>query len=414
MTFPLLVAALIVIALFFIILPLLRVEDIQEVSREDQNIAIAKNKLAELKQQLKNSEISESQFTTGKGDLENALALDLENQQANPQHQGGRYLVIVLSLALPLASVAMYWKLGTPNLLDPQAKLAEIQASASQAHKNLSDMSTEDVLDIVKKRLKANPDDGEGWYILGRTFMNIQKYSEAVTAYQRSYELVGEQPNIMLALADALAMTKEGLMLGQAEQLVDKAIAIEPNNEIGLWLGGLAAEQRNDIPKAYALWGRLLPLLTKTPQSYNEIKAVLVQLKETFPDLPALAITTTEASIASTQVYLNIAISDSIKENLKGDEQVFVYAKAVSGPPMPLAAKKFKVSDLPINLVLSDADAIMPQLKLSTVDSFTVGARVSLSGNPIPQKGDFFMEISPLDKTTIKDVIKLTIKHIVE
>jgi len=204
------------------------------------------------------------------------------------------------------------------------------------------------------------------------------------------------------------------LMIGEPEKLVKKAIEIAPKNEIGLWLGGLAAEQRNDIPRAYELWSQLLPLLAKDPSSYNEIKGMLTQLKGTFPDLPELANVTVDAMVSGAQVQLTISIKDTIRQQLTGNEQVFVYAKAVTGPPMPLAAKKFKVSDLPLTVTLSDADAMMPQLKLSSVDAFTVGARVSMSGNPIPQQGDYYMEVSPLDKNSIDKVIELNIQTLVE
>ena len=410
MMFWIVVAVLIVIALVIIIVPLLRVNDFSEISREDQNIAIAKDKLAVLKEQLDNHEINDDQFTIAKGELENALALDLENQKSSELNQNGRWLIYVLAILLPLASVGMYWKIGKPELLNPKEKLAEMQ----QSNQNLENMSLTDILALVKKRLNENPKDGEGWYILGRTFMNIQKYPEAVTAYQRSYDLLGDEPNIMLALADAIAMTKDGLMIGEPEALVNQALEIAPNHEIGLWLGGLAAEQRNDIPKAYELWSRLLPVLSNSPQSYNEIKVMLTQLKGTFPELPALPFATEETDVASVQVSASISVNASIKEKLTGNEQVFVYAKAVSGPPMPLAARKFKVSDLPVNVTLSDADAMMPQLKLSSVDAFTLGARISMSGNPISQKGDYFVEISPLSKDSVDGAIELVIDKIVE
>lgn len=416
MMFWIFVAVLIVVALAIVIIPLLRVDEITEISREDQNIVIAKDKLESLKEQLENNDFTEEQFDIAKADLENALALDLESQKAKELHDGGKWLIYLLLILLPLSSAGLYYKLGKPDLLDPKAKLAEMK----QANQNLENMSVSQILDLVKKRLKDNPEDGDGWYILGRTFMNVEKYPEAVTAYQRSYDLVGEDANIMLSLADAIAMTNDGLMQGEPEKLVQKAIEIEPNNQIGLWLGGLAAEQRNDIPQAYGLWNRLLPLLKADPESYNEIKTMLTHLKITFPDLPALQVDKVEVAVDDVvagiiaQVNLSISISPAIRSTLSGNEEVFVYAKAVTGPPMPLAAKKLKVSDLPITVTLSDADAMMPQLKLSSVDAFTVGARVSMSGNPIPQKGDYFMEVSPLSMGSLNGVVELIIEKIVD
>ncbi len=409
MTFWILVTVLILLALLFIVVPLLRVKEFDEISREDQNIAIAKDKLADLKIQLETREITEEHYEIARKDLENALALDLDNQKMNQLHQGGRWLIAVLVIALPVSSFLIYRVLGNPDLLDPEAKLAELHQPAP----DIDNMSVAEIIDLVKKRLDTNPNDGEGWYILGRTFMNIQKYPEAVQAYRRAYELVGDELTIMLSLADAIAMTNDGVMTGEPEELVQKVMAIDPNNEIALWLGGLAAEQRNDIPAAFGLWKKLLPLLKSDPKSYDEVKLMLTQLKETFPDLPELDIQENTAML-TTQVHLSVSINAAIRETLTGDEQVFVYAKAVTGPPMPLAARKFKVSDLPVNVTLSDADAMMPQFALSTVDAFTVGARVSLSGNPVSQKGDFFTEVSPLTQESSKGLIELNIHQTVE
>lgn len=413
MMFWIYVAVLLVIALIIVVIPLLKVEEIQEVSREDQNIIIAKDKLTELKKQLENDEITQDQFTIAKEELENSLALDLENQNSEQLNHGGKWLIILLVIAIPLSSVGLYQKYGKPDLLDPQAKLAELRLQNEKQNQNIENMSVKEILALVKKRLADNPEDAEGWYILGRTFMNLQQFPQAVTAYQRAYDLIGEDPNIMLSLADALAMTKEGAMAGEPEDLVTRALAINPDNEIGLWLAGLSAEQRNDIPTAYGHWSRLLPLLRKDPASYNEIKVMLAQLKVTFPDLPAIP--GEESNVVDgVIVKVSISIDESIKAKLNGNEQVFVYAKAVTGPPMPLAAKKYSVAELPITTTLSNADAMMPQLSISTVDAFTVGARVSMSGNPISQKGDYFVEVSPLDKNSELNDIQLVIKKIVE
>ncbi|MBL7005228.1 MAG: c-type cytochrome biogenesis protein CcmI [Gammaproteobacteria bacterium] len=424
-TFWIINTVFILIALAFVLIPLFKPQDEVEVSRDEQNIAIAKEKLAALKKSLDETDITQQEYDDLRGELENSLAIDLEHEKSVKHHTSGSWLIVLLLVSIPAGSFLFYEEIGSPDLLDPKAKYAEMKRQTPTAN-----MSISEIIETVKKRLANDPNDSEGWYVLGRTFMSIQKYNEAATAYQRTYDLVGEDPDVILALADALAMTNAGSMLGKPEVLVKRALDLDANNTIALWLAGLAAEQRNEPNEAFALWTRLLPLLVNEPSSYNEVKAILVDIKGKNPTLPELpfaleetapntmasqsvepANTPNTSSADMVQVSLSISIHEDFKSKLSGNEQVFIYAKAVTGPPMPLAAKKLKVSDLPIQIILSEADAMMPQLTLATVDAFTVGARVSFSGNPIPQKGDYFVEVSPLTKES-KETVSLEISKI--
>lgn len=409
MTFWIILGLLTVVAILFSILPLLRVKQVSEITRDEQNIVIAKEKLAVLDEQLAEKLIDQDEYNAAKQELENSLAIDLENEESNQYNAKGKWLIYVILIFVPVTSFALYWHWGSPDLLNPEQKLAELKKQ--EQAKDPSNMSIDDMIAAVKKKLKANPEDGEGWFMLGRTFMAIQKYEEAVTAYKRSYELIDDNATIMLSLADALAMTQKGVMQGEPSDLVKKAIEIEPDNSVGLWLAGLASEQEGDTEQAYNLWSRLLPMLTDDPASAKELKAMLVKLKKENPQFAALPFNPKQATVEH-QLTVRVAINDNIKAKLSGNEQVFIYAKAVTGPPMPLAARKMRVSDLPVEVILSDADAMMPQMKLSGFDKVTVGARVSLSGNPIPQSGDYFAEISPVDSSS-SEPISVTIQQLV-
>jgi cytochrome c-type biogenesis protein CcmH len=123
------------------------------------------------------------------------------------------------------------------------------------------------MIERVKQRLRDQPDDIRGWFILGRTYMSMRQYQKAVTALQRAYELDPMQPPIMLALADALTMTHGGTMGEEAQSMVMKALQLAPNDPTALWLAGLAAEQNNRNREAYDYWTKLLPLLKDDPDS---------------------------------------------------------------------------------------------------------------------------------------------------
>jgi cytochrome c-type biogenesis protein CcmH len=268
-------------------------------------------------------------------------------------------------------------------------------------------MSIEEMTVAINKRLQENPEDAEGWFMLGKTMMARQQYDEAITAYQRSNDLLPNEPGILFALADALAMQNNGNLLGEPEALLQRGLELAPRFPNGLWLAGMAAEQRMDYQAAHLYWTQLLPLIADNPTSTREIQGLLAMLEERDPEL-----TKTVISSSGPRIKLLVDISAELKAKASPDTTVFVYAKAMQGPPMPLAVRKLRLGDLPVSVTLGDDDAMMPSMKLSSFDQVIVGARVSSSGNPVAQSGDFYTEQAAVDSTNPPAQINLTIDQI--
>jgi cytochrome c-type biogenesis protein CcmH len=148
-------------------------------------------------------------------------------------------------------------------------------------------------------------------------------------------------------------------------------------------------------------------LIADNPASTREIQGLLATLEERDPQLAK-----TVASGSGARIKLQVDISSELKAKASPDTTVFVYAKAMQGPPMPLAVKKLKLGDLPVTLTLSDDDAMLPSMKLSSFDQVIVGARVSSSGNPVAQSGDFYTEVEAVDSANPPAQISLTIDQI--
>ena len=185
------------------------------------------------------------------------------------------------------------------------------------------------------------------------------------------------------------------LMAGEPEQLVKRGLQLSPRDSTGLWLAGLAAEQRKNYRLAHRHWSSMLPLLSGDAESTAEINRLLGVLEERDPGIESVASNSVVPAAASISVSVDLA--ESLKANAAPGDAVFIYAKAMQGPPMPLAVKKLTVSDLPVEVSLSDSDAMMPTMKLSSFDQVIVGARVSKSGNPVAQAGDLFVEMESID-----------------
>ncbi|MBL6999046.1 MAG: c-type cytochrome biogenesis protein CcmI [Gammaproteobacteria bacterium] len=414
MIFGALVVVLILLSLAFVIIPVLRKPSIDHsVAREQQNITIAKEKKALLEEQLAEAQLSQQEFDAGMKDLETSLALDLERQQTLGSNlESGKWAIWVFVAVIPLLSVFMYYQLGEYRVIeDPSLAMPRSQANSPHGAGGGKAPSMSEMLDKLKAHLRDNPEDFQGWFVMGRTLMSLQQFPEAVTALERALDLNNQDANVMLALADALAMTQDGKITGEPERLVQQALKISPNEMTGLWLAGLAAEQGGRLREAYDYFARLVPMLSNDPQSIAELESRMSALREQKPDLPP-AINMAAAAPAVAQITLSISLDSSLASRAQPDDLVFVYAKASSGPPMPLAAKRLKVSDLPLQVTLSDNDAMMPQMKISSFEQVIVGARISKSGNPIAQAGDLFDESEAIQWNGFDGVVEIRIDQV--
>lgn len=405
MSFWIAVVVLLALALAILLIPLMRtVRGQQSDQRQQQNIQIAREKKRQLETQLKDAEIDQATYDSAYLDLQTSLALELDRSAADSEKTRGKWMAIVVLLAIPAASVSLYLVYGEYRVVEnPQLALAAPRQQTAAAPQ----MSLEEMTVAIKQRLKDNPEDAEGWFMLGRTMMTRQQYDQAVTAFQRSNDLLADEPGIMFALADALAMQNNGNLLGEPEELVQSGLKLAPRFPNGLWLAGMAAEQRQDYKSAHRYWSLLLPMIADNPASSREVQGLLATLEERDP-----ALAKTVSSADAVGIKLLVDISAELKAKASPDTAVFIYAKAMQGPPMPLAVRKLQLGDLPVSLTLSDDDAMMPTMKLSSFDQVIVGARVSSSGNPVAQSGDFYTEREAVDSSNPPAVINLTIDQI--
>lgn len=379
-------AVLLVLAVGLLLWPAIRSSSSRDDERSErlaQNVSIAREKLELLKKRLHDGEISQQTYDEEFADLEVALALELTVGEKRQGREGGTWMMPLIALVVPIFSVSLYATLGDYRLVQNPA-LAEAPSPERQ-------MTLEEMQTAIRERLRDNPDDARGWYALGRTLMIQQAYDKAVTSFQRAYDLTGEEPAILFSLADALALNNGGNLLGEPEQLVKRGLALDPEFPNGLWLAGLAAEQREDHEAAYQYWAKLLPMIQNDPQSAGQVAQLLQQLRN---DHPEIAASSDQEPLQNTGVTLtvNVSLATDLAGQASDSAALFVYAKAHEGPPMPLAVKRFTVADLPLEVKLSDADAMMPALKLSAFDRVVIGARISPSGNPVAQPGDLYVE----------------------
>ena len=385
MIFWITVTALLTLALALLLIPLMRAARVSQTDqRQKQNIQIAREKKTILETQLAEGEIDQAGYDAAYLDLQAALALELERDEEQGEATRGKWMALVVMLAIPCASITLYLTFGEYRVIDnPQLALV----AAPQPNNTAPQMTLEEMVVVIENRLQENPQDAEAWFMLGRTQMSKQDYDAATNAFRRSNEFMADEPGILFALADAIGMQNNGSLQGEPEALIQRGLEMAPRFPNGLWLAGMAAEQRGDFKSAHEYWSLLLPMIGDNPESENEVREMLANLEIRDPSLLKEVVTAEQSTL-----NLRIDISADLRAQASPETAVFVYAKAMQGPPMPLAVKRLQLKDLPVTLSLSDADAMMPSMKLSSFDEVLVGARVSMSGDPVAKDGDFYTE----------------------
>lgn len=426
--FWIIASILILIALAFVLPSLLRKQRViggAVDARRKQNIQIAKEQLEDLEHRFEKGEMEEDAYQSTRDELEMALFEDMKESTQDAQLTNKVSSVSVvgsfaIALLVPLIAVGMYTKLGSPvfttDLSSQQAAKQELEKNVPKNADGTPDIDT--MVAGLQKKMEANPNNPEGWFMLGRSYMVMKRYPEAAKAYEQAYKLQPESTDVMLSLADSLAMASNGSIKGRPTELINKVLEIEPDNLTGLWLGGMASRQQGDYVTAIKRWNGVLSQL-KSPAEKQEVNSLIAEsMKQLTPEQQAVmktdmaststtdqapkAMKTSDTSVVDKNnkngngISVTVSLSEKLKSQTQPTDLVFVYAKAVTGPPMPLAAARKQVKDLPLEIVLDDSMAMIPTMKLSGFSEVIVGARVSKSGQPIAQNGDLFVEKKPV------------------
>lgn len=409
-----LLAACLVISVLALLLPTLT-RSHQSAERRDINIAIARSQLIELAQKQSDGDLQADEFSREKQRIERDLADALDAGNERGSDRSGRWVMWPLAAFLPVIAGVSYLIVGTPEAIDPANRIAVTTPPAQQ--QNAPDMR--EVVATIRERLAEQPNDATGWFMLGRAYMNLGDYAEAEQAIRRAHELTGDSPEIMVRLADAIAMTQNGSMAGEPETLLQQVLVLQPQNLQALWLQGIAQRERGDFDSAIASWEKLQPLLTNDPASQQQIAQLIAEAiaskgegTEISPvSDDGTSVVDSDESAAS--LLVEVTLDNELSADLDAADIVFVYAKAQQGPPMPLAVKRVTVGELPLTVLLSDADAMMPTMKISAFEELIVGARVSRTGDAIAQPGDFFGEIAEVARTH-DEPIQISISEVVK
>ena len=362
-------------------------------SRRQLNALISRDDLARLKEDLRTGLLDKAAYDQAVDELRLRLAQDASAPETAPSMRSPVMTIAALVVLLPAASVGLYLMLSNPKAaVDPEAYQQESQKQV------------EDMVKGLAARLEQEPDNLKGWAMLARSYKVLQRPIDAQRAYERAESYIQNDAELLADYADVVATNANGNLNGKASELIAKALKVDPNNPMALWLAGTAAYQASDFNLAIRYWDHLSTLLDPGSEDARLIQGALRdargQLGQLGQPAQASAVTRgggaasgaqTTAASPESSVSGIVEVDPALGGQIRLDDIVMVIARPQDSR-MPVAVMRVRASELPLKFSLTDAMAMTPDVRISMLPRVVVEARVSKSGFAQPEPGDLYSE----------------------
>jgi cytochrome c-type biogenesis protein CcmH len=391
MTGFMLAAALAVLLVLGLLLrPFIRGSVAAPLSRRQLNTAIYREQLARLDQDLADDAIGAVDHAQARTELQRRVLQDTEQEDAAPKLHAPRRTLVAIALLLPIAAFGLYFVIGNPSSMNPVA-------AAGPAAQDVERM-----IATLAAKLEKEPGNVKGWAMLARSYKVLGRPLEAERAYERAGAFIEGDAQLLADYAD-VAAANAGSFAGKPAKLIDKALQVDPQNPMALWLAGTAAMNANQDAKALAIWGGLMKLLQPGSDDARQLQAAIDEVRarsasggKPAPVAAAAAAAATGPAPAApaaagpgASVSGTVELAAALKSKLSGDDTVMVIAR-LPGSRMPLAVLRVRGAQLPMKFTLDDSLAMNPQSLLSSASQVEVEARISRSGMAKAEAGDLF------------------------
>lgn len=393
------IAVLSALAAIFVLLPLVRnrnqAQSLTEAELSEHNVAMFRQRLEELNQELAQGNLLPEQFEQMKSELEQTLLDDVgdKNVPVLRSTRPGILLSLVLIALILLPAVGWYFVKGNSG-----------GVALAMERQNGQMPSVEELVGRLEQSLKQNPDSADGWFLLARTYMNLGRFADAAGAIEEVIRIEGRTAVALAQYAQALYFANQNVMTPQIDALLDEALQADPNEAAALGLRGISSFEAGEYREAIDYWQKALKFIGD-PNSANAIRA---GVSEAVRRLEAQG-ETVDVAVGGPSIKVEVDLSAAAKAATSPTDTVFIFARAPQGgPPMPLAAARLTVGDLPVTITLDDSMAVAPMARLSSAEQVNLTARVAKGGTPEPQSGDWQGGSGPYP-VSHKEVVKLVI-----
>ncbi|MCL6271651.1 c-type cytochrome biogenesis protein CcmI [Sansalvadorimonas sp. 2012CJ34-2] len=371
--FWILAIALVVLALLFVVVPLMHyrkkpVPCEGDVDRKKVNLSLHKARIAALDKQLASGELKREEYDTQRAEMEKELLADMDAVEAEAEVKVGKSeitLPLIFVALIPLIAFGMYYQFGSVRQVEQKVALQQLSREQDPTQ----------ALAQIEQIVADFPEDYQTRYMLAGMYMSRGQFDRAAVQYRTVIRQVGEQAEPLAQLAQALFLANENQINIEIETIVKRALIADPDNTTALGLKGISAYEKGDYRNAVATWEKLLPM-TRKPQARDALRAGIKRARE------ALGENVNEGGVSTavdSAVQVQVSLDESL-QSLPPQTRVFVYARP-QGQKMPLAIVSLSVRDLPGTVVLDDSMMMTEGMKLSDFKLVDIVVRISKDGS---------------------------------
>ena len=365
----------------------------------EKTISVYRQQFAELEQDHKHAMLTDEQYQQSKRELERRLLEERGPAEATSPARvrpiNSRVVVVALAVIIPTVSGLLYWQLGNPlAITHPSVSSPMVQGGSDSDHQTAEGI--EALSERLKKKLEQNPNDGVGWALLARSYVEMGRHSDAVVIYEKAMKLIPDDPQLLVDYADALGVLHGRKLAGKPELLIQQALKIDPKHVKALMLAGTVAFDRKEFGQAAQYWERASANLPTDAEGEvrQELLSGIAEAKGLAGGEPAMvkavggAAPSTKSGGQAAAISGTVSLAPGLAGKGAPTDTLFVFAREMNGPPMPVSIVRATKQDLPFTFRLDDSTSPMPSRKLSGAGTVVIVARLSKSGQAMPQSGD--------------------------
>jgi len=304
-------------------------------------------------------------------------------------------MVTAVGLLLATGSIALYMKLGHPSALDPVSSM-QPEIPLPSVHQDAGDISV--LLEGLKNKLEQNPENGQGWALLARSYVELKRHSEAIPAYEEATKRIPDDVQLLVDFADALGVVHGGILNERAAGMIEKAIQLDPQNTKALLLAATVAYERKDYGQAVRYWEQVLEEEALEPALIQEVKANIDEVNRIVPGgvIPVKFGFSKQSVAVDPRIQGQVRVAKELSKKISATDTVFIFAKPVNSTMPPVAVLQVSPQQWPYSFELNDSHQVMQGRKLSDSGKVVIVARISKSGDAMPHSGDLEGKSGPV------------------
>jgi cytochrome c-type biogenesis protein CcmH len=366
---------------------------------QEKTLSIFRQQFAELGQDRVNGVLTDELYEQARRELERRLLEETGTTETTPtraaRQVSSRPVAFALAIIVPAVSGLLYWELGNPlAMTQPTAASLSAQGGPEGAHSSTD--ALEGLVERLKQKMVQNPNDGVGWGLLARSYVGLGRYAEAASVYENAVRLIPDDAQLLADYADTLGVVHGRKLEGKPEVLIQQALKIDPRNVKALMLAGTVAFTRKNFARAAKDWEQARANLPADvdPEMTQQLTAAIDEARSQLGGGQSMMSALTEPAAPAQPtgqprvIKGTVAMAPSLAGKGSPTDTLFVFAREMNGPPMPVSIVRATRKDLPFTFRLDDSTSPMPSRKLSSAGPVVIVARLSKSGQAMPQSGD--------------------------